>query len=92
MHLSFRLLNELCALLGAALEGKGQAREREGEGTRQGKFRAETVAIRAFYVVFKRVKLLQLTDLCVNFYVQFAHPFFLLLVPENSASLCQFAS
>lgn len=63
-----------------------------GKGTRKGKFRAETVAIRAFYVVFKRVKLLQLTDLCVNFYVQFAHPFFLLLVPANSASHCQFAS
>lgn len=55
---------------------KGKPESRRGKGTRQGKFRAETVAIRAFYVVFKRVKLLQLTDLCVNFYVQFAHPFF----------------
>lgn len=56
---------------------------RTEKGKQEGKFRAETVAIRAFYVVFKRVKLLQLTDLCVNFYVQFAHPFF-----ASSGELC----
>lgn len=62
--------------------------EREGEKERgRGEFRAETVAIRAFYVVFKRVKLLQLTDLCVNFYVQFP-PSIFLLVPANSALHC----
>lgn len=76
MHLSFRLLNELGAPRGCT-PGKRAAQRERGEKERsRGEFRAETVAIRAFYVVFKRVKLLQLTDLCVNFFVQFAHPFF----------------
>lgn len=62
---------------------KGSTESERGKERGRGKFRAETVAIRAFYVVFKRVKLLQLTDLCVNFYVQFAHPFF-----ASSGELC----